>query len=332
MNQAHRLFVLDAGAEQSIEVDPRTVSPGSLATLRDLGFNRLSLGVQDFDAEVQAQVHRIQSPRQVARLVESARNLDFRSVNFDLIYGLPGQTRNTFACTLDRVLEIGPDRIALYPFAYLPHVFSHQRKLAEEALPRAEEKLAIFLAAQERLVTACYNYIGMDHFALRDDELSHALREGTLQRNFMGYTTQAGSGLIGFGVSAISEMRGRYWQNEKRLSRYEARVGEGMLPAVRGLELSADDLLRKEVIAALLCHGRVDLGALSSRRGMDLWSYFAEERRRLDEMEADDLVYTVGRTIAVTESGRLLLRAIAQVFDAYVAPGENKGVVHSKTI
>jgi oxygen-independent coproporphyrinogen-3 oxidase len=318
--RARALFPFEPDVEMSIEVDPRTVSPEDLAHLAKLGFNRLSLGVQDFDADVQEQVNRKQPAELVTRLVESGRRLGYLSINFDLIYGLPRQTRATFAHTMKQVLALAPDRVALYNFAHLPHLFPHQRKIVPEELPGAEEKLGIFLDAREQFLAAGYQSIGMDHFARQDDELTRSWQQGTLRRNFMGYTTQAGTDLLGFGISAISEFQGHYWQNEKKLNRYENILAEGNLPVVRGLELSADDRLRQSVITALFCRGRLDGAEIEREFGVDFRGTFTAALGALGPMAADGLVREDARGVEVTDTGRLFLRNIAQAFDGYAKP------------
>ena len=332
VERARALFPFEPDVEMSIEVDPRTVSPEDLAHLHALGFNRVSLGVQDFETPVQERVNRRQPAEQVVRLVEAARGLDFLSVNFDLIYGLPLQTRSTFERTLNQVLALAPDRIALYNFAHLPNLFTHQRRIDPAELPPPEEKLAIFLDARERLMGGSYLSIGMDHFARQGDELAAAWQEGTLRRNFMGYTTQAGTNLVGFGVSAISELQGYYWQNEKKLSRYERSLGEGRLPIVKGMALSADDRLRQAVITALFCQGRLDGEDIGRRFGVDCAAVFAPALRALEPMVADGLVRLEAGGVTVTELGRLFLRNIAQAFDGYAGDRAGAKPLFSRTV
>jgi oxygen-independent coproporphyrinogen-3 oxidase len=332
VEQARSLFSFEPDTEMSIEVDPRTVGPDDLAHLHSLGFNRLSLGVQDFDAQVQAQVNRLQPAQLVVRLVDAARRLGFLSVNFDLIYGLPRQTRATFERTMAQVLELAPDRIALYNFAHLPHLFSHQRSIAPGELPGAEEKLGIFLDARERLIGGGYLSIGMDHFARKGDELAQAWQQGTLRRNFMGYTTQAGTDLLGFGVSAISEFGAHYWQNEKKLSRYERTLQEGKLPVVRGMELNPEDRLRQAVITALFCRGRLSAETLRREHGVEFAAHFADALRALEPMAADGLVRIHSGGIEVTEPGRLFLRNIAQAFDGYAKAQAADRPLFSRTV
>jgi oxygen-independent coproporphyrinogen-3 oxidase len=332
VDKARALFAFDADVEMSIEVDPRTVGRDDLAQLRALGFNRLSLGVQDFDPAVQEETNRSQPAALVAKLVEAGRRLGFLSINFDLIYGLPRQTRQSFARTMEQVVAMAPDRLALYNFAHLPHLFPHQRAMDPAHLPSPAEKLGIFLDARERMLGAGYLSIGMDHFARKGDDLAVSWNNGTLRRNFMGYTTQAGTDLIGFGVSAISEYRGHYWQNEKRLSRYEKDVQEGRLPAVRGMELSADDRLRQTVMMDLFCRGRVEAAEMQRDFGVDFGDYFAAALNALGPMARDGLVEATPASVKVTERGRLFLRNVAQAFDGYAGTKTSAQPMFSRTV
>jgi oxygen-independent coproporphyrinogen III oxidase len=313
--KARDRFRFEEGVEMSIEVDPRHLTPDSIRHLRGLGFTRLSLGIQDFDEQVQAGVNRVQPYAQVAALMDAARAAGFAGVNFDLIYGLPHQTRGRFARTVERVLTLAPDRLALYNFAYLPQAFPHQRKMDEPALPDPEEKLAIFLAARGLLTDSGYQAIGLDHFARHDDELARAYRAGTMRRNFMGYTTQAGTDLLAFGVSGISEFNGRFWQNQKKLVTYQRTVEAGHIPAVRGLLLDGEDLLRQAVVAGLFCQGVVDFQALGTRFGIEPRRHFAQELSELEPLRADGLVRLDRERLTVTETGQFFLRNIAVLFD-----------------
>jgi oxygen-independent coproporphyrinogen-3 oxidase len=315
VEQARSLFHFLPDVEMSIEVDPRHLTPAEVKHLRALGFNRLSLGVQDFDETVQAGINRREPYDHVREIVEAARAEGFLSVNFDLIYGLPHQTRERFRHTVERVLGLAPDRLALYNFAYLPQAFPHQRKMDAEALPDKEEKLAIFLTARELFTGNGYQAIGLDHFARHDDELAVAYRAGTMRRNFMGYTTQAGTDLLAFGVSGISEYNGRFWQNEKKLVAYQRQVEAGAIPAVRGMALSAEDLLRQAVVAHLFCQGVVDFSALGRRFQLDPTVHFAPERAALAPFAADGLVRWEGERLLVTGPGQFFLRNIAVLFD-----------------
>ena len=306
----------------SIELDPRTVPPDYAPALARLGFNRVSLGVQDFDPEVQRAVNRLQSTDETLDLIDACRDSGFRSVNVDLIYGLPRQTPAAFRRTLRMVMSARPDRLAVYGYAHLPGLFKAQRQIDATTLPSAEGRLELLRLAVEELSAGGYRYIGMDHFALPDDELVHAQEAGGLQRNFMGYTTHAGCDLIGLGVSAISHVGESFSQNFRELKKWEAALAAARLPVWRGLALSDDDRVRAAVIAQLMCQGVIDTGAIEARYGIDFAGYFGEALARLKPHMADGLVRVVDGRITVTSEGRLLLRSIAMCFDAYlkVAP------------
>lgn len=304
--------------ECSIEVDPRHSSPGTMEFLAKLGFNRVSLGVQDFDPDVQKAVHRIQPEEMTRRVVAEARANGMRSVNFDLIYGLPKQTLDSFNRTLDRVIELAPDRIALYSYAHLPTVFKPQRRIVSADLPSAETKLQILTLAIGRLTGAGYVYIGMDHFARPDDELAIAQRQGRLQRNFQGYSTYPESDLIGLGVSAIGRIGPTYYQNQKRLDDYYAALDDGRLPVARGLELAADDLVRRAVIQALACNFRVSIESIEDAYLINFCPYFAAELNDLRRLQDEGLVDVSDEWITITPRGRLLVRIVCMVFDRYL--------------
>ena len=311
-------FTREAGAEVSIEVDPRAAESGRIAFLADLGFNRLSVGVQDFDAAVQQAVHRVQSEAETRRVMEEARASGFRSVSLDLIYGLPRQTPDSFNATLDKVVALDPDRISLYSYAHLPALFKPQRRIAAAELPSPEAKLQILTLAIARLTGAGYLYIGMDHFAKPADELAVALRQGRLQRNFQGYSTQPEADMLGFGVSAIGRVGPTYYQNCKRLDDYYAALDAGRIPVQRGIELTADDLLRRAIIQSLTCHFRVSIESIEIAHLIDFKRYFAEELADLRRLEADGLVDIQSDWIAVTPRGRMLVRTLCMVFDKYL--------------
>jgi len=306
------------GFECAIEVDPRHAQEGSMAFLAGLGFNRVSLGVQDFDATVQKAVHRIQGEDLVRRVVAESRAAGFRSVNFDLIYGLPRQTLDSFNATLDKVIALDPDRIALYSYAHLPTLFKPQRRIAEADLPSAETKLQIMTLAIGRLTRAGYLYIGMDHFARPDDDLAIAQRRGRLQRNFQGYSTFPESDLVGLGVSAIGKVGPTYYQNHKRLDDYTAALDAGHLPVTRGLELTQDDLVRRAVIQALACHFRLSMESIELAYLVDFKDYFARELADLRRLQDEGLVDVSDEWITVTPRGRLLVRVVCMVFDRYL--------------
>lgn len=302
----------------SIELDPRFVDAEQIAALADIGFNRASFGVQDFDPEVQKAVNRVQSVEQTRAVVEACRAHGFRSVNVDLIYGLPKQNADGFARTLDIVARMRPDRVAVYSYAHLPELFRPQRRIDAADLPDADAKLGLLQLAIVRLTAAGYVYIGMDHFALPDDELAAAQARGGLHRNFMGYTTHADSDLIGLGVSAISHIGDSFSQNPRDLASWQAALDQGRLPVFRGLRLSEDDRLRADLIQALMCQGEVPVAALERRYGIDFQTYFADSLARLRPLAADGLVRLAAGRIAATSRGRLLLRNIAMCFDRYL--------------
>ena len=311
-------FDFDPNAERSIEIDPRKLAPGGMNELAGLGFNRVSIGVQDFDPAVQQAVHRVQSEEETRRAIDEARALGFRSVNLDLIYGLPRQTLDSFNTTLDRVLALDPDRIALYNYAHLPTLFKPQRRIRAEDLPSPEAKLQILTLAIGRLTRAGYLYIGMDHFAKPGDDLAVAQRQGRLQRNFQGYSTHPESDLLGFGVSAIGRVGPAYSQNVKSLDEYYGALDAGRLPVWRGLDLSADDLVRHAVIQALACHFRVSIESIELAHLVDFSRAFAPELQELKRMADDGLVELQPDWIVVTPKGRLLVRAVCMVFDRYL--------------
>jgi len=310
-------FARGAKTEYSIEVDPRSAEAGRMAFLAELGFRRLSIGVQDFDPAVQKAVHRIQSVELTARVMAEARAHGFRSINLDLIYGLPRQTLDSFSRTLDQVLELAPERIALYSYAHLPKLFAPQRRIADAELPSAEAKLQLMTLAIGRLTRAGYLYIGMDHFARPDDELALAQAHGQLARSFQGYSTHSGD-LLGLGLSSIGQVGPIYYQNIKELERYYAALDEGRLPVLRGVELSGDDLLRRAVIQALMCDFRVSIEAIELAYLVDFKAAFAAELQELKKLADDGLLEIQPDWIVVTPRGRLLVRAISMVFDRYL--------------
>jgi oxygen-independent coproporphyrinogen-3 oxidase len=324
-------FVREEDAEISIEVDPRAAEAGRMEFLAGLGFNRLSIGVQDFDHAVQQAVHRIQSEAETRRVLDEARASGFRSVNLDLIYGLPRQTLDSFSTTLDKIIALDPDRIALYSYAHLPSLFKPQRRIHEAELPSPEAKLQILTLAIGRLTRAGYVYIGMDHFAKPGDELAVAQSQGRLQRNFQGYSTHAESDLLGFGVSAIGRIGPTYYQNIKTLDAYYAALDEGRIPVLRGIELSADDLLRRTVIQSLICHFRVSIESIEIAHLIDFKRTFSEEFADLRRLEADGLVEIQPEWIVITPRGRLLVRTVCMVFDKYLR-ARHRGAAYSKVI
>lgn len=324
MDMLRRNFDIVAGAEMSVEVDPRTVDGARLATLAALGFNRLSFGVQDFDPDVQKAVHRIQPAGQVFALVAQARTLGFESINVDLIYGLPRQTQTSFARTVGQVEELRPDRIALYAYAHLPERFKPQRHIPPALLPAAEDKAAMLSEAMRRFQGAGYRYIGMDHFALAGDALAVASREGRLHRNFQGYSTQPDRDLVGLGVSAIGAVGATYSQNAKTMEEYCDLLDQGRFPVTRGLALSRDDLARRSVIMSIMCQGRVWFESIELAWMLDFKTYFATELERLRELEDAGLVLLSDNGIEVTPEGRFVIRAVAMVFDRYLQADLNR--------
>jgi oxygen-independent coproporphyrinogen-3 oxidase len=311
-------FEREPDCECSIEVDPRRIEPGRMEFLAQLGFNRLSVGVQDFDPHVQQAVHRIQSEAETRRVIDEARASGFRSVNVDLIYGLPRQSLDSFSATLERILAISPDRIALYNYAHLPAIFKTQRRILEADLPAPEAKLQIMTLAIGTLTRAGYVYIGMDHFAKPEDELAVAQSQGRLHRNFQGYSTHADCDMLGFGISAIGRVGPTYYQNVKSLEEYYDALDDGVLPVWRGIELTPDDLVRRAVIQALTCHFRVSLESIEISYLVDFRRYFADELRDLEKFAAEGLVEIQPDWIVVTPKGRLLVRALAMIFDRYL--------------
>ncbi len=304
----------------SIELDPRHVAPGDIAAYAQAGFNRSSIGVQDFDPEVQRAVNRVQSVEETAAVIDDCRRAGFRSVNVDLIYGLPRQSCAGFERTLDTVVALRPDRLAVYGYAHLPKLFKAQRQLRAEDLPDAETRLRLLGMAVDRLTAAGYCYIGMDHFALPEDDLALALSRGGLHRNFMGYSTHAECDLVGLGVSAISRIGDSYSQSPRELPAWENAVDAGRIPVWRGLVLTFDDALRADVIAQLMCKGSIDIEAVERRFGIEFDAYFAEVLPRLRQLAEDGLLAMHATGISATARGRFLLRIIAMCFDRYIEP------------
>lgn len=312
-------FPLAKGAEVSIEVDPRVTTPEHVEALRECGFERISLGVQDFDPRVQAAIHRVQSVEETADLVARARDAGFASVSFDLIYGLPFQTLESMARTLDSVLAIGPDRIALYAYAHVTWVAKQQRGFERHDLPEPKLRLRLQLEAFRRILRSGYVHVGMDHFARPEDELARALRDRTLRRNFMGYTTHAGLDLLGFGPSAISELTGAYAQSVREPDAWGEAVRERGLATLRGHRLSRDDQERRFVIGEIMCHGELRAADWKARFASDFATRFADELRALEGLERDGLVSVAADgSVRVSTLGRLVVRNVAMVFDAYL--------------
>jgi oxygen-independent coproporphyrinogen-3 oxidase len=320
MNVTRKHFRLrdDDLGEYGIEVDPREVRPETLALLRSLGFNRLSMGVQDFEPVVQKAVNRIQSEAETFAVLNEARALGFRSVSMDLIYGLPYQTVESFGRTLDKIIGASPDRLSVFNYAHLPEMFKPQRRIRAEDLPNPQEKLNILQLTIERLTKAGYVYIGMDHFARPDDELAVAQRNGTLYRNFQGYSTHAECDLVAMGVTAIGMVGDCYSQNQKTLDDYYAAIDTGHLPVMRGITLDADDKLRRAIITQLICHFSLDYARIERDHGIRFADYFAPELRDLQSMQQDGLLSLDADSIRVLPAGKLLIRNICMVFDRYL--------------
>ena len=318
MAMLRRNFTLAPGGEYSIEIDPRTVDAARLRNLAELGFSRLSFGVQDFDPAVQRAVHRIQPADQVFALMASARELGFESVNVDLIYGLPMQTPESFDRTLAQVAELRPDRIALYAYAHLPERFKPQRRIIAAELPTGASKVSMLSRSLSAFMDAGYVYVGMDHFALPDDALAVAKRQGRLHRNFQGYSTQPDCDLIALGVSSIGRVGATYSQNAKTLEEYYDLLNQGRLPVVRGLAVSRDDLVRRAVIMAVMCQGHIQFEAVELAYLIDFRTYFAAEMNALADLAAQGLVELGDSGIQVTPTGWFFVRGIAMVFDRYL--------------
>ncbi len=327
-----RHFEFDPDAERAIEIDPRVTSREQLVLLRALGFNRLSMGVQDFTAEVQAAINRRQTEAQTRDLYAYARSIGFDSINIDLIYGLPRQGLDSFRRTLDSVVDMRPERIAVYSYAHVPWLRPHQKAIDVAELPDAELKFELFGAAIETFLAGGYAPIGMDHFALPGDELAIAANERRLHRNFMGYTTRPAPDMFGAGVSAIGDVRGAFAQNEKKLPAYYAAIDLGRFPVERGYALSRDDLIRRQVIKDLMCNFHVDGAQLEAQFGIDFGRYFATEIERLAAPAADGFVRVTPGGIDVTPGGRLFVRNICMNFDTYLPAHQQGRPVFSRTI
>lgn len=311
-------FALAPGAEQSIEIHINWTNAEQIRTLAELGFNRLSVGVQDFNRRTQEAIGRIQSWEQTRDAVELARANGFAGINCDLIYGLPHQSAETYRESIDRMLELRPGRMALYNFAFLPGRMANQRVIDRDSLPGPEEKFRIFLAAHDAFIEAGYRYIGLDHFALPGDELALAFDAGTMQRNFMGFTTHAGADTIGLGASGIGMVAGAFAQNLKRLSQYERALDEGGFPTERGLLLTPGDSIRRDVIGAIMCRDEIDKRAIEAAHGIEFDSYFADELKRLEPLAADELLTLDADALRLTFLGRLFARNVAMIFDAHL--------------
>jgi len=320
MEQTRKHFTLadDDSGEYSIEIDPREADGETVRLLRDIGFNRMSLGVQDFNPAVQQAVNRIQSEAETLAVLEAARQEGFRSISIDLIYGLPFQSESSFAATLDRIIDFGADRLSVFNYAHLPQLFKPQRRINESELPQPEAKLEILQMSIEKLTGAGYVFIGMDHFARPDDELAVAQREGSLYRNFQGYSTHAECDLLGLGVTSIGKVANTYSQNVKELEPYYQQLDAGHLPVLRGIELSRDDRIRRDVITRLICNFELDFAKVEQQWDIDFHDYFGALLPQLDGMQQDGLVRVDEKGIEVFPKGRLLIRNICMTFDHYL--------------
>jgi oxygen-independent coproporphyrinogen-3 oxidase len=325
MAKLRSAFTFDEGGDRefSIEVDPRTVDADGIRHLSSLGFNRLSLGIQDFDRQVQDAVNRKQSVEEVQNLVTAARESGFESISFDLIYGLPHQTTASFDTTLDTVIEMRPDRLAVYNYAHLPQRFKGQRMINDVDIPAPEVKLDILHRTIDTLCNSGYEYIGMDHFALPDDELVQARANGTLQRNFQGYSTHRECDLVALGVSAIGSIGNVFAQSAVTTMEYEALIENGELPIRKGIAVDDDDLLRAEVIQSLMCYDQLSFADFGQRHGINFAEYFSTELERMQSLVKDGLIELDDSRILITQKGRLLLRSIAMIFDRYIDQAEN---------
>jgi oxygen-independent coproporphyrinogen III oxidase len=325
-------FPIAAGAEIAIEVDPRVTTDEHLERLRSLGFNRISLGVQDFDPKVQHAVNRVQSPESTERMLTRCRSLGFTGINFDFIYGLPFQTEASFHSTVDEIIRIKPDRIALYNYAHLPSLRAHQKILEKFAMPSADERLNIFLSAYDRLLDAGYRAIGMDHFALEKDELYRAIEQGSLYRNFMGYTVQRAQDMVGIGASAIGEFREGYFQNIREAKPYEDSVSGSGLATFRGCSLSDDDRKRKWIIQQIMCRFQLTPDSYRAEFGGDLNFDFADELSELGDFAHDGILEQSESGVKITPLGRLFVRNVAMVFDAYLRTPKKGSATYSQTL
>ena len=326
-------FAPDAAGEYSIEVDPRSVTADRVHSLRSQGFNRISLGVQDFDAAVQRAVNRVQPESETRAIIGAARAAGFRSVSIDLIYGLPKQGLATMAATMDKVIDADPDRISLYHYAHLPRLFKPQRRILEADMPGSAEKLDMLALCIERLTGAGYVYIGMDHFAKPGDDLAVAQRQGRLHRNFQGYSTHADSDLVACGVSAIGAVGATYSQNAKTLEAYYEALDNNELPVVRGFALDMDDLLRRSIIQSLMCQFELSIRAIEQAFPVLFADYFSDELAQLREYAADGLILIEDGWLTVTPRGRLLIRNLCMVFDRHLAgAGAGAPARHSRTL
>ena len=317
--QSH--FAFDPDAELGLEIDPRTIDPAGIGELRELGFNRLSIGIQDLEPDVQQAVNRIHDTAMVSACLGAARAVGFKSISVDLIYGLPLQTTSGFSRTVDTVISLKPDRLSLFNYAHLPHLFKAQQRIDESQLPSPSTKLAIFRNTLNRLMEAGYEFIGMDHFALPSDTLVKARQDGSMVRNFQGYSTHGGLDLVSLGPSAISQVGDCFAQNERKLDDWAIALQEGRLPIARGLSRTTDDRLRAEIIDRIMCTGELVFRDVEKIFQLTFRRYFEDELERLEKLADDGLIEWTSHGFCVTSNGLLFLRAIAKVFDRYLAPG-----------
>ena len=320
--QQHFDFSQDNSADYSIEIDPRELRPNTLSMLRQLGFNRISFGVQDLEEKVQVAVNRVQPESMIRAVMKEARELGYRSINMDLIYGLPHQTLESFDRTLDTIIELSPDRLSVFNYAHLPERFKPQRRINGDDLPSAQEKLAILGHCIEKLSGADYHYVGMDHFAKPDDELAIAQANGKLHRNFQGYTTHGDCDLIGFGVSSISQIGDYYLQNQVTVDAYEHAIAAGQLPTLKYRHIDQDDKIRREVIAELLCHLNIQFAELDQKYAINSRDYLSASIDELKPMLADELVMVDDVEIRISDRGRLVVRNACMAFDHYLKQHE----------
>ncbi len=326
-------FNFAENAENSIEIDPRRLASDHLSTIREVGFNRVSFGVQDFNEQVQKTVNRVQSDEVNEYVMNESRRLGFDSINIDLIYGLPYQTVTSYEDTIDKVIELSPDRLAVFNYAHVPWLKKHQKVIPEEALPSATERLAMLKLVIEKLTAAGYVYIGMDHFAKPEDELSQALWDHTLYRNFQGYSTRAGAEVYAMGITSISQLNNVYAQNVKNTKEYEQMIDEGLPATVLGYRLSEDDLIRRYVITEVMCNNRIIKKDIWQKFGVDFDVYFSDAYDKLSEFMEEDLVSWLPDRLQVHEPGRLVIRNIAMAFDAYLEKDRKKDKpIYSRTV
>jgi len=328
INETRKHFTLldDDSGEYSIELDPREVSEDTISLLRSLGFNRISLGVQDFDPDVQKAVNRIQSEEETYSVINAAREHNFKSISIDLIYGLPLQTVESFSSTLEKIHAMDPDRLSIFNYAHMPDRFKTQRQIKEEELPDPEVKLLILQHTINYLTAHGYIYIGMDHFAKPDNELAVAQRNGELTRNFQGYSTHGDCDIIGMGITAISKVGDSYAQNVGTLDEYDNLIKEGKIPVYRGIKLDSDDLLRRDVITQLICHFKLEFSDIEEKHRIDFNDYFYNELQNLKEMEKDGLLSVDLERITISLQGRLLIRNICMVFDKYLRQAQSERI------